>query len=108
MTKKDMGCPMLTYLGHMNCGVQSVQCAAAQQNVVVFPSEAEREMKDRVYPPKCIVHAQNGIWAGATLIGWLTRRRQSLTRKWSDVIIGPIGGGYPLEEPQEGIKGGAE
>ena len=102
--KKDAGRPTLTYLGRVNCGVQSVECAAAQQNGVVFPSEAEREMKDGVDPPKCIVHVQNGIWAGPTLIGWLTRRRRRLARKWSDVIIGPIGGGYPLEEPMGGHK----
>ena len=61
-------------------------------------------MKDGADPPESIADAQNGIWVGATLIGWLTQRRGGLSRKWSDIIIGPIGGGYPLEEPTERHK----
>ena len=64
-----MGNSSLTCLGHMNHGVQSVWCAAAWGTGVVYPSKAERQMKDRVIWPECIVYVQNGIWAGTALIG---------------------------------------
>ena len=34
-----------------------------------------------------IAHVQDDSLAGIAMIGWLTRRRQSIGRKWSDVIM---------------------
>ena len=44
-------------------------------------------MKDAVIRPEFIAHAQDDSLAGTAMIGWLTRRRQSISRKWSDVSL---------------------
>ena len=44
-------------------------------------------MKRRSIRSEFIVHAQDDSLAGIAMIGWLTRRGQSIGRKWSDVIM---------------------
>ena len=51
------------------------------------------------------MHAQDDSLAGTAMIGWLTRRRRSIGRKWSDVMKKR---GIPEESPKQGIKRGAE
>ena len=43
-------------------------------------------MKRRNIRSEFIVHAQDDSLVGIATIGWLTRRRRSIGRKWSDVI----------------------
>ena len=48
-----------------------------------------------------IAHAQDGRLAGIAVIGRLTQRRQSIGRKWSDVITDK---GNSQEKPPVGYK----
>ena len=43
-------------------------------------------MKRRSIRSEFIAHAQDDSLAGIAMIGWLTQRRRSIGRKWSDVI----------------------
>ena len=72
--------------------------------VQLLGEKLSERMKARVTWPGCIAHAQHGVKAGTSLIGWLTQRGRGLSRKWSDIIIGPIGGGYPMEKAMGGHK----
>ena len=51
-----------------------------------FPFEIWRRNEGGSYQPGFIAHAQDDNLAGITMIGWLTEKRQSISRKWSDII----------------------
>ena len=95
---------MHTYIGWVNCGVRCIRWAGVLWTWVVYPSEAKWGMKARVTLALMYHSCAKRCLSENSLIGLLTRRRHGLGRKWCDVIIGPIGGGYPLGKPMGGHK----
>ena len=65
--------PRMHELWHMKYSVWS--CSVMWR---CFPFESWKRNKGQSNLLKCIAHAQNGIWAGTALIGWLTQTSRAL------------------------------
>ena len=58
-------------------------------------------MERRSIRSEFIAHVQDDSLAGIAVIGWLTQRRRSIGRKWSDIITNK---GNPQGKPLTAYK----